>query len=64
MHMCRTNRVGEQLATAKTDSHCENSSNEATTGQSMATTHNIGALIIRIGFWGPLYDEYYKEPTK
>ena len=23
---------------------------------------NIGALEIRIGFWGPLYDNYNKEP--
>ena len=23
---------------------------------------NTGALIIRIGFWGPLYDNYNKEP--
>ena len=25
---------------------------------------NIGALIIRIGFWGPLYYKYNKEPQK
>ena len=25
---------------------------------------NIGALIIRIGFWGPLYYTYNKEPLK
>ena len=25
---------------------------------------NIGALIIRIGFWGPLYYIYNKEPPK
>ena len=25
---------------------------------------NIGALIIRIGFWGPLYYNYNKEPPK
>ena len=25
---------------------------------------NIGALIIRIGFWGPLYYSYIKEPPK
>ena len=25
---------------------------------------NIGALIIRISFWGPLYYKYNKEPTK
>ena len=24
----------------------------------------IGALIFRIGFWGPLYYKYYKEPPK
>ena len=24
--------------------------------------YNIGALIIRIGFWGPLYYNYKKEP--
>ena len=23
---------------------------------------NIGALIIRLGFWGPLYYNYNKEP--
>ena len=23
---------------------------------------NIGTLIIRIRFWGPLYDKYTKEP--
>ena len=28
----------------------------------MVTT--IGALIIRIGFWGPLYCNYKKEPRK
>ena len=26
--------------------------------------YNIGALIIRIGFWGPLYYNYGKEPPK
>ena len=26
------------------------------------TGHNIGALIIRIGFWGILYYNYHKEP--
>ena len=25
---------------------------------------NIGALIIRIGFWGPLHYSYDKEPPK
>ena len=25
---------------------------------------NIGALTIRIGFWGPLYYNYKKEPSK
>ena len=25
---------------------------------------NIGALIIRLGFWGPLYHNYNKEPPK
>ena len=25
---------------------------------------NVGALIIRRGFWGPLYDNYNKEPPK
>ena len=25
---------------------------------------NMGALIIRIGFWGPLYYTYNKEPLK
>ena len=25
---------------------------------------NIGALIIRIGFWGPLYFHHNKEPPK
>ena len=25
---------------------------------------NIGALIIRIGLWGPLYYNYNKEPPK
>ena len=25
---------------------------------------NIGALISRIGFWGPLYYDYNKEPPK
>ena len=25
---------------------------------------NIGALIIRRGFWGPLYNNYDKEPPK
>ena len=25
---------------------------------------NTGALIIRIGFWGPLYDNYNKEPPQ
>ena len=25
---------------------------------------NIGALIIRIGFWSPLYDTYNKEPLE
>ena len=25
---------------------------------------NIGALIIRIGFWGPLYYKYNKDPPK
>ena len=25
---------------------------------------NIGALIIRIGFWGPLYYNHNMEPTK
>ena len=25
---------------------------------------NIGALKNRIGFWGPLYDNYNKEPPK
>ena len=24
----------------------------------------IGALIIRIGFWGPLYDNYSEEPPR
>ena len=24
--------------------------------------YNVGALIIRIGFWGPLYYNYDKEP--
>ena len=27
-------------------------------------TTNIGALIIRIGFWGPLYYSYNKKPPK
>ena len=27
-------------------------------------TQNIGALIIRIGCWGPLYYNYDKEPPK
>ena len=26
-------------------------------------TDKIGALIIRIGFWGPLYSNYNKEPV-
>ena len=26
--------------------------------------NNIGALIIRIGFWGLLYSKYNKEPLK
>ena len=25
---------------------------------------NVGALIIRIGFWAPLYYHYKKEPSK
>ena len=25
---------------------------------------SIGALIIRIGFWGPVYYNYNKEPPK
>ena len=25
---------------------------------------NIGALVIRIGFWGPLYPNFNKEPPK
>ena len=25
---------------------------------------NIGAFIIRIGFWGPFYYNYHKEPPK
>ena len=25
---------------------------------------HIGALIIRVGFWGPLYHNYNKEPPK
>ena len=28
----------------------------------VAFSHNIGALIIRIGFWGPVYYSYNKEP--
>ena len=28
----------------------------------VAVSHNIGALIIRIGFWGPVYYSYNKEP--
>ena len=27
-------------------------------------TANVGASIIRIGFWGPLYYNYNKEPPK
>ena len=26
--------------------------------------YSIGALIIRIGFWGPLYCKYNKEPPR
>ena len=26
--------------------------------------HNIGALIIRTGFWSPLYYNHSKEPSK
>ena len=38
-------------------------------GQTMRTvtcikSPNIGSLIIRIGFWGPLYYIYNKEPPK
>ena len=29
-----------------------------------ALSSNIGALIIRIGVWGPEYYNYKKEPTK
>ena len=29
----------------------------------MAVT-NVGALMIRIGFWGPVYYNYNKEPPK
>ena len=25
---------------------------------------DVGALMIRIGFWGPLYFDYHKEPPK
>ena len=28
------------------------------------TAYNVGALIIRKGFWGPLYYNYNKEPPK
>ena len=27
-------------------------------------TSDVGALIIRIGFWGPLYYNYDKEPPE
>ena len=26
--------------------------------------HNVGALLVRIGCWGPLYYNYNKEPPK
>ena len=28
------------------------------------TAYNVGALIIRKGFWGPLYYNYNKEPPQ
>ena len=28
------------------------------------TAGSIGALIIRIGFWGPFYHDYNKEPPQ
>ena len=42
---------------------------ESTTYQSSSaarknTEANVGALIIRIGFWGPLYYNYNKEPSQ
>ena len=33
-------------------------------GASAPAYPNVGALIIRIGFWGPLYYIYDKEPPK
>ena len=32
--------------------------------EATATMIHVGALIIRIGFGGPLYDNYSKEPPK
>ena len=29
-----------------------------------AMSHTIGALIMRIGFWGPVYYNYNKEPPR
>ena len=30
----------------------------------MASVTNIGALVIRIGFWSPVYYSYTKEPPR
>ena len=32
--------------------------------ESIVGVHDIGALIIRLGLWGPLYWNYSKEPPK
>ena len=34
------------------------------TALDQAQVFNVGALVIRIGSWGPLNDDYNKEPPK
>ena len=40
------------------------SSDPSSTSLAAMSYCNTGALIIRIGFWGPLYYNYTKEPPK
>ena len=52
---------GDRDSRAKTEI-CEGRMSSQIAPQTLEPT--IGALIIRIGFWGPLYYKYNKEPPK
>ena len=59
-------RLQAQMQSSAQDLHCKILLNERNSSKSAnpsgLTNPNIGDLVVRLGFWGPLYYTYNKDP--